>query len=223
MWEASRLKAGSQTPAPVLSALQLCDRGRATLRSFYIKLLTLSGKLKYICVMSQPFSQEDTVMLSPSVSAGRQQRQRPEARLKWGAAGLQDGGAPGLGPRRPLLCPAAFCPGSPVFVNRSISLAHCLSPRCHCCSVARLCLSLCNPRTAARQASLSFTVSQSLLKLLAVELVMSSNHLILCQLLLLLPSIFPSIRVFSNELALCIRWPKDWSFTRHILVLFLPV
>ena len=86
MWEASQLKAGSQTPAPVLSALQLCDRGRATLRSFYIKLLTLSGKLKYVCVMSQPFSQEDTVMLSPSVSAGRQQRQRPEARLKCGRA-----------------------------------------------------------------------------------------------------------------------------------------
>ena len=146
VWEASQLKAGSQTPAPVLSALQLCDRGRATLRSFYMKLLTLSGKLKYVCVMSQPFSQEDTVMLSPSVSAGRQQRQRPEARLKCGAAGLPDGGACGLGPRRPLLCPAAFCPGYPVFVNRLISLAHCLSPRCLCCSLARSCLSLCNPK-----------------------------------------------------------------------------
>ena len=61
------------------------------------------------------------------------------------------------------------------------------------------------PWTAARQASLSFTTSQSLLKLMSIELVMPSNHLILCHLLLLLPSIFPSIRVFSNELALCIK------------------
>ena len=62
------------------------------------------------------------------------------------------------------------------------------------------------PWTAARQASLSFTISWSLLQL--IESVMPSNHLILCHPLLLLPSIFPSIRVFSNELALCIRWPK---------------
>ena len=66
------------------------------------------------------------------------------------------------------------------------------------------------PRTAAHQASLSFTVSQSLLKLMSIELVMPSNHL--CHSLLLLSSIFPTIRVFSNELALCIRWPKYWSF-----------
>ena len=69
------------------------------------------------------------------------------------------------------------------------------------------------PRTAAHQASLSFTVSQSLLKLMSIELVMPSNHLILCHPLLLLPSIFPSIRVFSNESALHIRWPKYWSFS----------
>ena len=69
------------------------------------------------------------------------------------------------------------------------------------------------PWTAACQASLSFTISQSFLKLMSIESVMPSNHLILCRLLLLLPSIFPSIRVFSNELALCIRWPKYWSFT----------
>ena len=64
------------------------------------------------------------------------------------------------------------------------------------------------PRTAARQASLSITNSWSLLKFMPIELVMPSNHLILCHALLLLPSIFPSIRVFSNELALCMRWPK---------------
>ena len=71
--------------------------------------------------------------------------------------------------------------------------------------------------TAAHQASLSFTISWSLLKLMSVELMMPSNHLILCHPLLLLPSIFPSIRVFSNESALCIRWPlKYWSFSFSI-------
>ena len=68
------------------------------------------------------------------------------------------------------------------------------------------------PWTAARQASLSITNSQSLPKLMSIELVTPSNHLILCR-LLLLPSIFPSIRVFSNESSLCIRWPKYWSFS----------
>ena len=72
------------------------------------------------------------------------------------------------------------------------------------------------PWTAARQASLSVTNSQSLLKHISIESVMPSNHLILCHPLLLLPSIFPSIRVFSNELALCIRWPKYWSFSFSI-------
>jgi len=67
--------------------------------------------------------------------------------------------------------------------------------------------------TAARWASLSFTISWSLLKLMSFELVMSSNHLILCRPLLLLPSIFPSIRVLSNELVLHIRCPKYWSFS----------
>ena len=69
------------------------------------------------------------------------------------------------------------------------------------------------PRCAAHQASLSFTISQSLLKLMSIESVMSSNHLVLCCPLLLLPSIFPSIRVFSNESALHIRWLKYWSFS----------
>ena len=69
------------------------------------------------------------------------------------------------------------------------------------------------PWTAACQASISFTISQSLLKLMSIELVMPSNHLILCHPLLLLPSIFPSIRVFSNESVLHIRRPKYWSFS----------
>ena len=72
------------------------------------------------------------------------------------------------------------------------------------------------PWTAACQASLSFTISWSLLKLISFESVMPFNHLILCHLLPLLPSIFPSIRVFSNKLAVCIRWPKDWSFSFSI-------
>ena len=69
------------------------------------------------------------------------------------------------------------------------------------------------PWTAARQASLNITKSWTLLKLMSIEMVMPSNHLILCRPLLLLPPIPPSIRVFSNELALHIRWPKYWSFS----------
>src|SRR5574339_102801 len=72
------------------------------------------------------------------------------------------------------------------------------------------------PWTAAYQASMSFTISQSLLKLMSIELVMPSNLLILCHPLLLLPSIFPSMRVFSNESVLCIRWSKYWSFSFSI-------
>ena len=72
------------------------------------------------------------------------------------------------------------------------------------------------PWTVACQASLSITNSQSLLKLMAIESVMPSNHLILCHPPLLLPSIFPSIRVFSNESVLLIRWPKYWSFSFSI-------
>ena len=68
-------------------------------------------------------------------------------------------------------------------------------------------------RTAACQASLSITNSQSLLKLMSIESVMPSSYLILCRPLPLLPSIFPSIRVFSNESVLCIRWPNYWSFS----------
>ena len=72
------------------------------------------------------------------------------------------------------------------------------------------------PWTAARQASLSITNSQNLLKLMPIESVMPSNHLILCHPLLLPSSIFPSIRIFSNESVLCIRWPKYWSFSFNI-------
>ena len=72
------------------------------------------------------------------------------------------------------------------------------------------------PWTAAHQASLSITNSRNLFKLVSIVSVMLSNHLILCHHLLLLPSIFPSIRVFSNESALLIRWPKYWSFSFSI-------
>ena len=72
-------------------------------------------------------------------------------------------------------------------------------------------------RTAALQASLSITNSQSSPKPMSIEFVMPSNHLILCCPLLLLPSIFPSIRVFSSESAFCIRWPKYWSFSFNII------
>ena len=72
------------------------------------------------------------------------------------------------------------------------------------------------PRTAAHQAFLSFTISWSLFKLMSIESVMPSNHLILCHPLLLLSSIFPSISVFSSESALCIRWLNNWSFSFSI-------
>ena len=75
---------------------------------------------------------------------------------------------------------------------------------------------LATPWTAACQVSLSFTISQSLLKLMSIESVKPSSHLILCQPLLLLPSVFPCIKVFSNESALPIRWPKYWSFNFSI-------
>ena len=81
--------------------------------------------------------------------------------------------------------------------------------RCLCfCSVTQSYSTLWDPWTAAHQASLSFTISQSLLKRMSIESMMPSNHHILCHPLLLLPSVFPSIRVFSNESVLCIRWPN---------------
>ena len=79
-----------------------------------------------------------------------------------------------------------------------------------------MCPILCDPWTAAHQASLSFTISQSLLKLMSIEAVMPSYHLIPCHHLFLLFSVFPSIRVFPHEFALYIRWPKYWSFGFNI-------
>ena len=90
------------------------------------------------------------------------------------------------------------------------------------CSVAQSYLTLCDPRTwtaawtAACQASLSFTISWSLLKLMSTGSVMPSNRLVLCCPLLLLSSVFPSIRIFCSESLLCIRWPKYWCFSFSI-------
>ena len=81
-----------------------------------------------------------------------------------------------------------------------------------CCSVTQSCLTV-TPWAAAHQAFLSITISRSLLKLTSIESMMPSNDLILCCPLLLLPSIFPSIRILSNESALWIKWPKYWSFS----------
>ena len=87
--------------------------------------------------------------------------------------------------------------------------------RCCCCcgSVLQLCLTLYNPWAAVQQASMSITIFQSLFKLLSIETMMPSNHLILCRPLLHLPSLFPRIRVFSNESSLCIRGSKYWNFS----------
>ena len=92
---------------------------------------------------------------------------------------------------------------SVIFSSVSVQLLHCV-------------WLFATPWTAVHQVSLSITSSQSLLKLMSIELVIPSNHLILCRPLLLEPSIFPSIRVFSNESALRMRWPKDWSFNFNI-------
>ena len=82
--------------------------------------------------------------------------------------------------------------------------------------VAQSCPTICHPCTAACQHSMPITNSRSLLKVVSIELVMPSNHRILCHPLLLLTSIFPSIRIFSNESVLCIRWPKYCSFSFSI-------
>ena len=100
-----------------------------------------------------------------------------------------------------------------VYLNVTQLFENCVSS---VCSVAQSCQTLCNPWTAARQASLSITNSQSLLRLMSIQLVMPSNCLILCCPLLFPPSVFPSIRVFSSESVLHIRWPKYWSFSFSI-------
>ena len=114
-----------------------------------------------------------------------------------------------------------FCSGFPFHQSERGSGIHhgsseegLLRSSSSCCSVTQSCL-FATPWTAAHQASLSFTISWSLLKLMSVESVMPSNQLILCH-PLLLPSMFPSIRVFCNELTLRIRWPKHWSFSFNI-------
>ena len=85
-------------------------------------------------------------------------------------------------------------------------------------SISQSCLTLCDPMDFTYQASLTITNSRSLLKLTSIKSVMPSNHLIICHPLLLLPSIFPSIRVFSNESVLRIRWPKYWSLSFSIIL-----
>ena len=85
-----------------------------------------------------------------------------------------------------------------------------------CCSLLSRVRLFVTPWAAAHQASPSFIISQSLLKLMSIESVMPSNHFFFCHPLLLLPSIFTNIRVFSNELALCIKWPMYWSFSFSI-------
>ena len=92
---------------------------------------------------------------------------------------------------------------------------------CCCCPIFKSCLTHCNTQTVAyqiltHQTFLSFSISMSLLKLISIESVMPSNHFILCHFLFLLPSIFLSIRVFSKELTLHIRWPKYCSFSLSI-------
>ena len=100
-------------------------------------------------------------------------------------------------------------------INRYLKEAQPHQSFCSAQSVSSVQL-FATPWTAARQASLSITNSQSLLKLMSIKSVIPSNHFFLCCPLPLLPSIFPSIRVFSNESVLCIRWPEDWSFSFSI-------
>ena len=130
--------------------------------------------------------------------------------------GLQHSRLPCPSPS-PRVC-SNSCPLSVVLSNHLIlchSLLSCpqsfpVSPSVQSLSPVQL---FVTPWTAARKTSLSFTISQSLQKHMSIELVMPSNHLILWCPLFLLPSIFPSMKVFSKELALCIRWPKYWSFS----------
>ena len=116
--------------------------------------------------------------------------------------------SPGIEPMS-LVSPALACG---FFTTESPRMLSCLFSSVQFSSLSRVRL-LATPWTAARQTSLSITNTQSLLKLMSIESVMPSNHLILCRLLLLLPSIFPSIRVFFNESGFHIRWPKYCSFS----------
>ena len=110
-------------------------------------------------------------------------------------------------------------PRWPMMINFSTILPKSLNRLlgcCYCCSVAQSCPTLLDPMDCSMPGFLSFTISQSSFKLMSIESMMPSNHLILCRPLLLLPSIFPSIRVFSHESAFRIRWPKYWSFSFNI-------
>ena len=98
----------------------------------------------------------------------------------------------------------------------SSSIYQSIRGRTCCYSVTKSCPTLCNPMDCNTSGSSVLHYLPEFLKFMSIESVMPSNHLILCHPLLLLPSIFPSIRVFSNELALCIRWPKYWSFSFSI-------
>ena len=130
--------------------------------------------------------------------------------LAWRIPGMgEPGGLPSMGSHRVghdrsnLAAVAAATAFRTVCIKGSVQLLSCVGL-------------FATPWMAACQASLFFTVSQSLLRLMSIKSVMPSKHLILCSHLLLLPSIFPSIWVFSNESALCIRWPKYWSFSVSI-------
>ena len=90
------------------------------------------------------------------------------------------------------------------------------SNHCCCCSVTNSCPTLCDPKYCSTLGFPAHTIFWSLLKLMSIESAMPSSHLSLCCARLLLPSIYPSIKVFSNELALCLRWPKYWSFSFSI-------
>ena len=101
------------------------------------------------------------------------------------------------------------------FPNRACLKQNWVS-HCCCCSVAQSCLTVCDPMDCSIPGFLSFIISRSLPKLMSIESVITSNYLVLCNSLLLLPLIFPGIRVFSNELVLRFRWPKYWSFSFSI-------
>ena len=103
-----------------------------------------------------------------------------------------------------------------VYITETQNMQHGFSVSQSASSVAQSCPTLCDPMNHSSQASLSITNSWSLLKPMSIEAVMPSNHLILCHSLLLLPPVPPSIRVFSNESTLRMRWPKYWSFSFSI-------
>ena len=108
------------------------------------------------------------------------------------------------------ICRIVYCSKIILKKKKYLSKYYC------CCSVTQSCLTFLTPWTAACQVSLSFSISWSLLKLMSIESHMPYNHLVFCHPLLLLPSIFPSIRFFSNESVLCIRWSEYWSFSFSI-------